>query len=145
MIGVIVNIIFVNGNPKFFRNHKFVVVTDTLTTCGSFNFLVQYFGKGFHKKVHSPRREKWVFHENLYGFRSRFSIGCLISNLKHHVFSTKHNFYEILQTDLSNAFGPSDTEILIELARNLTLDPINFWKLFTSINRNSKFSRRSQS
>ena len=85
---------------------------ETLTTCGSFKLLVQYCGKGFHKTVHSPCRGKWFFYGNQYGFRSKYSIWCLISNLKRHVFSTKHKFYTILQMDLSNAFVSADTEII---------------------------------
>ena len=55
-----------------------------------------------------------IFDDRQCGFRANYSIGYLISELRKTVARRRGRLYSVLLTDLSNAFGSSDTEIILE-------------------------------
>ena len=55
-----------------------------------------------------------IFDDRQCGFRSNYCIGYLISELRKTVARRPGKLYSVLLTDLSNAFGSSDTEIILE-------------------------------
>ena len=56
---------------------------------------------------------KWL-HPNQYGFRSAYGIGMLISDMKKMVARRKGEFFVVIQTDQSNAFGSPDIEAILK-------------------------------
>ena len=62
---------------------------------------------------------KWAeevkkFDDKQFGFRAHYSIGYLISEMRKMLARREKGWYSILLTDLSNAFGSPDTEIVLE-------------------------------
>ena len=138
-VGEIVNIIFKEGYHYTFRNHKFVpvpkkpIITElkNLRPVGVSNTWCNIVEKAFTKQFSFHAEQHDYFHRNQYGFRACFSIGNLISDLKKCVFRTKKKFFALIQTDLSNAFGSSDTEIILNrFLDKLDHNSYNFLKNF---------------
>ena len=70
------------------------------------------------EQIHTLRYYKFcednhIFNDRQFGFRSSYSIGYLISELRKCIARQKKKYFSVLLTDLSNAFGSSDTEIIL--------------------------------
>ena len=91
------------------------------------------------KQYYMEAEERRWFHQNQYGFRSHYSIGLLLSDMKKMIARRRNEVFTLIQTDQSNAFGSPDVEaILKELdekvsdgahdLRNIKLHPVDLRK-----------------
>ena len=83
------------------------------------------------KQFYAGCERKGWFDKDQYGFRSNYSIGYLISNMRKYIARRRCQFWAICQTDQSNAFGSPDIEgILEELDSRLTDGAFDLVKSF---------------
>ena len=93
--------------------------------------LANIFEKVLAKMFYAGCETKGWFNKDQYGFRSSYSIGYLISNMKKYIARRKCEFWAVCQTDQSNAFGSPDIEgILEELNDRLTDGAFDLVKSF---------------
>ena len=76
--------------------------------------LANIFEKVLAKMFYAGCETKGWFDKDQYGFRSSYSIGYLISNMKKYIARRKCKFWAVCQTDQSNAFGSPDIEGILE-------------------------------
>ena len=82
-------------------------------------------------KYYRYAEEIGKFHWLQFGFRAHFSIGYLLSELRKTIARREEGLYGILLTDLSNAFGSPDTEIVLkEFQKGLTERSYKLMKSF---------------
>ena len=93
--------------------------------------IANVFEKCLAKQFYAGCENKGWFDKDQYGFRSNYSIGYLISNMRKYVARRRCRFWAICQTDQSNAFGSPDIEgILEELDSRLTDGAFDLVKAF---------------
>ena len=86
-----------------------------------------------NKKLSYHLESENYFNNNQFGFRIKYSIGSLISKMRRTIINTPFKYYAVIQTDLSNAFGSSDTELILSKLCNIADEKsFSFFKSFLS-------------
>ena len=138
---IVNDIIFLGRYPECFRNQKQVPVKKKpiisslkdLRPVTVSNCLANLVEKIMTKWLYRHAEENGWLHELQSGFRSGYSIGQLISRMRKTFARSVDTKKCVLLTDLSNAFGSPDTELIINHLRSrLTKQTTDLLKGFLS-------------